>query len=175
MPLLVKRVVPNTTVRNLGFTLAQHFCSLSINGPSTFHISSPRSLARDHIGNHRHDPGRTARMGRTGSARAHPLFPPSPDDQVESDVPAQDALGTHACGATVCQKPALALIGFCGNERNHLQSRPADLRSGPSLLPGPYADPGAPSIRERGTDDGASARVCAPRRRRLVIRPWSRH
>lgn len=68
----------------------------SIYDPTTLHCPSPRSVARDYLGNHRDDLGRTAWMGDTGRTSADPLLSSSPDDPVESDVPAQDAVGAQA-------------------------------------------------------------------------------
>ena len=65
-----------------------------IHEPTALHDPSPRPLAWDDIGNHHHDLSRAARMGETWRTRAYPLFPPSPDDPVEPDVPTQNAVGT---------------------------------------------------------------------------------
>ena len=79
--------------------------------PTTLHVTSPRSLARDHLGNHCHDLGRTAWMGETWRTSAYPLLSSSSDDPVEPDVPAQDAVGTQASGTDVRGGTPLTLPG----------------------------------------------------------------
>ena len=87
---------------------------------TALHGPFPRSLARDHLENYCHDLGRTAWMGETWRTSAYPLLSSSPDDPVESDVPAQDAVGAQASGTDVRGGTPLTLPWPDGFERNHL-------------------------------------------------------
>ena len=59
-------------------------------------FSSPRSIARDHAGDHHQETGRAVWVGRDGETCPDPLFPPRPQREIQPHVSPKNALGTRA-------------------------------------------------------------------------------
>lgn len=59
-------------------------------------IASERSASRHYAGNRAAGSGRAAWLGGNGRADSHPLFPVRPDDPLQSDILAENSVGTEA-------------------------------------------------------------------------------